>query len=55
MNMPQIGGQFWQQFLHICAFSVPSDQSMNGKSVPQVVKSWLITRPVNTLYVGPLA
>jgi hypothetical protein len=36
----------WQQSLHIRALAVPGHKTMNGEGMPQVVKTWLVARPI---------
>jgi hypothetical protein len=48
----QVGGQSGQQALNVSALPIPGNQTMNGKSVPEIMKAWLITSPIVTQHTG---
>jgi hypothetical protein len=42
VRVAQVGSQLGQQALHISPLAIPGNQTMNGESVPEIVKARLI-------------
>ena len=51
--MAQIGGQLGQQALYVDLLAIPSQQTMNAESVPEIVKARLVTSSIVTQHTGP--
>jgi hypothetical protein len=41
-----------QQVLNVSPLPIPGNQTMNGESVPEIMKAWLITSPIVTQHTG---
>jgi hypothetical protein len=45
VDVPEVGGEFWEFALHVASLAIPSDECTRGKPVPHVVEP----RPVAVL------
>jgi hypothetical protein len=44
MSMPKVSGQNWQPTFRIITGSVPTQQRLNGKTMPKVMEAWAMAR-----------
>ena len=52
VGVAQVGGEEWQQALHVLPFAVPGSQPMDGERMSQVVQARLTAGSNRTLQQG---
>src|SRR5437867_13439328 len=46
MDVAKVGGELWQELLHVSSRAIPRNQTVNGGGVAKVMKSWLIASSI---------
>src|ERR1700752_2707616 len=52
IHVPQIGGQLWQQALHVSSLAVPGNQAMNREGMTHVMEPWLEPSSIMPFHFG---